>query len=163
MGGVFVLWLIVRFVYYTGTDLKMKQRMISESEATRLEDRRREVEELLVSQNAWLRVVSQIVADALGHPVHIDAQVPPRVAGRPVPYFTVLDEEGTRYVLTTDPKAMQRVGLLGKAHRPLRLSNSVEPGLVWNHLAERHIRGTGDTIPAVPRDAEWSLVVVQAA
>jgi outer membrane biosynthesis protein TonB len=154
-------WVAVRLVLYTRSDLRMKRRMIDESEAARLEERRREVEALLVSKDQWLRVVSQMVADALGRPVRMDSQMPPRVSGRPVPYFTVAGEDGSRYVLTTDPKAMRRTGLLRKRARSIKLGASVEAVLVWTHLAERYLRSSGDAVPAVPRDAEWYLVAVE--
>ncbi len=154
-------WLVTRFVHYTGRDLQMKQRMIAESEMTRLEERRREVEALLVAQDAWLRVVSQTAADTLKRPVQIDPDVPPRVSGKPAPYFTVTDKEGTRYVFTTDVRALQTVGLLRKRVRPLPLPSPVEAGLVWQHLAEKFLRGANEVIPAVPRTATWSLVVVK--
>jgi hypothetical protein len=154
-------WLVTRFVRYTGRDLQMKQRMVAESEAARLEERRREVASLLVSKDDWLRVVSQVAADALGRPVQINPEIPPRVGGRPVPYFTLTGEDDTRYVFTTGVRALQGVGLLRRRARPLRLASPVEPGLVWTHLAEKFLREANEIIPAVPRDAAWFLVVVE--
>ena len=164
--SLFVIWIVVRFVHYTGTDLKMKQRMIGESAATRLEDRRREVEAQLTAKDAWLRVTSQIAADALDRPVEIDAEVPPRVGGKPAPYFTVTGHEGTRYVFTTDVEALREVGILRKPRGFLRKGprtvdlSPVEPGLVWQYLADKFLRQANEVIPAVPREVEWSLVVV---
>ena len=156
----FVTWVVVRFVHYTGRDLQVKQRMIAESEASRLEGRRREVEALLVAQNDWLRVASQAGADALGRAVQLDPQVPPRVSGKPAPYFTVTGIEGARYVFTTDVKALHEVGLLRRKVRPLKLPSPVEAGQVWRYLAEKWLREAGEAIPAVPREAAWFLVVV---
>jgi hypothetical protein len=165
--SLFVIWIIVRFVHYTGTDLKMKQRMIGESAATRLEDRRREVEAQLTVKDAWLRVTSQIAADALDRPVEIDAEIPPRVGGKPAPYFTVTAHGGTHYVFTTDVEALQSVGILRKRRgfwcrgpRTVGLS-PIEPGLVWQYLADKFLRQANEVIPAVPREAEWSMVVVE--
>jgi hypothetical protein len=155
-----IAWAVARFVHYTRRDLQMKQQMIAESEATRLEERRREVEALLVAQNDWQRVVSQVAADALGCPVQVDAEIPPRVGGKPAPYFTVSGED-THYVFTTDVKALQKLGLLKKRVRPISLPSPVEPGLVWTYLAERMLRQANEVIPAVPRHAAWSLVVVE--
>jgi hypothetical protein len=167
MISLFVIWIIVRFVHYTGTDLKMKQRMIGESAATRLEGRRREVEAQLTVKDAWLRVTSQIAADALDRPVEIDAEIPPRVGGKPVPYFTVTAHGGTRYVFTTDIEALQGVGILRKRKGFLRRGPRtvglppIEPGLVWQYLADKFLRQANEVIPAVPRDATWSLVVMK--
>ncbi len=158
---LFGLWLVVRFVHYTGKDLTMKRRMIAESEAARLEERRREVESLLASKGDWMRVVGQVIADGMGRPVQLDPDLPPRVGGKPVPYFTVTGEEGERYIFTTDTRALQRVGLLKKRVRPVRLGVSVETVVVWTHLAERYLREARETIPAVPRGAEWFLVAVE--
>ncbi|MBN1955657.1 MAG: hypothetical protein JW900_11485 [Anaerolineae bacterium] len=157
----FAAWLIARFVHYTGRDLQAKQRMIAESEATRLEERRREVEAVLVSQKDWQRLASQVIADALGRAVQLDPEIPPRVGGKPAPYFTVASRDGTRYTFTTDVAALQAVGLLKKRAKPRRIGSPVEPGLIWRHLAETWLREAGEVVPAVPREAEWFLVVVK--
>jgi len=155
------VWVIVRFVHYTGRDLAVKQRMIAESEAARLEERRRQVEAVLVGQKDWQRITGQVIADTLGRAVQLDPEIPPRVGGKPAPYFTVAGLNGVRYTFTTDIKALQAVGLLKKRVRPRRIASPVEPGLVWRHLAETWLRQAGEVVPAVPQGAVWHLVEVR--
>lgn len=158
---LFGVWIVVRFVHYTGRDLAVKQRMIAESEAARLEERRREVEAVLVGQKDWQRITGQVIADTLGQAVQLSTEIPPRVGGKPAPYFTVADAEGVRYTFTTNVKALQEVGLVKKRARPRPVASPVEPGLVWRHLAETWLREAGEVVPAVPTGAAWHLVVVR--
>lgn len=166
LGAVFVIWLIVRFVHYTGTDLKVKQRMLSESESTRLDTRRQEVKGQLASQDAWQRIIGQVAADALGRPVEIDPETPPRVSGRPAPHFIVTAYGGKQYVFTTDVGPLQEAGilqrpgsLLDRKTRPVHLPyTQVEPGLVWQYLADKFLYRT-EGVPVVPTTAEWYLMV----
>lgn len=159
---VTLAWWVVRYAYYTRQQLSVQRKLAGESEAARLEDQRREVERVLASdEKGWIRLAGQVVADVLRESVHLSREIPPRVSGKPAPYFTVAGEDGGRYVFAFDVRALQKVGLLPKRGvRAVRLERIVEPGLIWRWLAEKYLREPGDLMPAMPRDAEWFLVVV---
>jgi hypothetical protein len=163
--GVLLLtltWWAVRYANYTRQHLQVQRKLAGESEAARLEDQRREAERVLATDDrGWVRLAGQVIADVLGESVHLSQEIPPRVSGKPEPYFTIAGDESERFVFTIDVRALQKVGVLPKrCPRSVCLGQTVEPSLIWRCLAEKHLREPGDVIPAMPRGAEWHLIVL---
>jgi hypothetical protein len=151
--GLLILWLIVRFVGYTRQDLAMKRRMIAEDTATRVAAHRRDVAAQLQATDAWQHLLGQIATDALGQPV--------RIVGDTLPYinaddlaFTALDAQGVRYCFTVaSPRKARPQGEVYRLDNP---ETQAEVSAVWHYLAAQRLQGT---LPAVPRQAMWILVV----
>ena len=148
--GLLVLWLIVRFVGYTRQDLAMKRRMIAEDMAARVAAHRRDVTAQLQETDAWRHVLGQIATDVLGQPV--------RIIGNTLPYinaddlaFTALDAQGVSYCFTVTPRKLP-----GQVYRLDNPEAQAEVSAVWHYLAAQRLQGT---LPAVPRQATWVLVV----
>ncbi len=148
--GLLILWLIVRFVGYTRQDLAMKRRMIAEDTAARVAAHRRDVAAQLQETDAWQHLLGQIATDALNRPV--------RIAGDTLPYinadalaFTALDEHGVSYCFTVAPRKLP-----GQVYRLDNPETQAEVSAVWHYLAAQRLQGT---LPAVPRQATWVLVV----
>jgi len=151
--GLLALWLIVRFVGYTRQDLAMKRRMIAEDTAARVAAHRRDVAAQLQATDAWQHLLGQIATDASGQPV--------RIVGDTLPYinpdalaFTALDPQGVRYCFTvTSPRKARPAGQVYHLDNP---ETQAEVSAVWHYLAAQRLQGT---LPAVPRQATWVLVV----
>ncbi len=151
--GLLILWLIVRFVGYTRQDLAMKRRMIAEDTAARVAAHRRDVAAQLQDTDAWQHLLGQIATDALGQPV--------RIVGDTLPYinaddlaFTALDHQGVSYCFTvTSPRKARPAGQVYRLDNP---ETQAEVSAVWHYLAAQRLQGT---LPAVPRQATWVLVV----
>ncbi len=151
--GLLILWLIVRFVGYTRQDLAMKRRMIAEDTAARVAAHRRDVAAQLQDTDAWQHLLGQIATDALGQPV--------RIVGDTLPYidaddlaFTALDPQGVSYCFTvTSPRKARPAGQVCRLDNP---ETQAEVSAVWHYLAAQRLQGT---LPAVPRQATWILVV----
>ncbi len=148
--GLLALWLVVRFVGYTRQDLAMKRRMIAEDTATRVAAHRRDVAAQLQETDAWQHLLGQIATDALGKPV--------RIVGDTLPYinaddlaFTALDDQGVSYCFTAAPRRLP-----GQVYRLDNPETQAEVSAVWHYLAAQRLQGT---LPAVPRQATWVLVV----
>ena len=149
--GLLALWLIVRFVGYTRQDLAMKRRMIAEDTAARVAAHRRDVAAQLQDTDAWRHLLGQIATDALNAPV--------RIAGDTLPYinaddlaFTALDDQGVSYCFTVaSPRKSQ-----GQIYHLDNPETQAEVSAVWHYLAAQRLQGT---LPAVPRQATWVLIV----
>ncbi len=148
--GLLALWLIVRFVGYTRQDLAMKRRMIAEDTAARVAAHRRDVAAQLQETDAWRHLLGQIATDVLGQPV--------RIVGDTLPYinaddlaFTALDAQGVSYCFTVAPRKLP-----GQVYRLDNPETQAEVSAVWHYLAAQRLQGT---LPAVPRQATWVLVV----
>jgi len=148
--GLLILWLVVRFVGYTRQDLAMKRRMIAEDTVARVAAHRRDVAAQLQATDAWQHLLGQIATDALGKPV--------RIVGDTLPYinaddlaFTVLDAQGVSYCFTVAPRKLP-----GQVYRLDNPETQAEVSTVWHYLAAQRLQGT---LPAVPRQAVWVLVV----
>ena len=148
--GLLALWLIVRFVGYTRQDLAMKRRMIAEDTAARVAAHRRDVAAQLQETDAWRHLLGQIATDALNAPV--------RIAGDTLPYinaddlaFTALDDQGVSYCFTVATRKLP-----GQVYRLDNPETQAEVSAVWHYLAAQRLQGT---LPAVPRQAMWVLVV----
>ena len=151
--GLFVVWLVVRFVAYTRQDLAMKRRMITEDAAARLAAHRRDIATRLEAPDAWWQVLSQIATDAANTPVRIPGDTLPQVNGDALA-FTVLDHQDTRFTFTVTPERLRQ-----PAYRVYTLDSpetQAEVSAVWHYLAAQWLQGT---VPAVPRQATWALVV----
>ena len=148
--GLLALWLVVRFVGYTRQDLAMKRRMIAEDTAARVAAHRRDVAAQLQDTDAWQHLLGQIATDALNTPV--------RIAGDTLPYinaddlaFAALDDQGVSYCFTVAPRKLP-----GQVYRLDNPETQAEVSAVWHYLAAQRLQGT---LPAVPRQATWVLVV----
>jgi len=164
--ALFVLWVVTRFVIYTSRDLRHKQQMVTEDAKKRLERRRVEVQQLL-NGNAgeWRGVISQATADVIGRPVTLLKDDLPSIKGKPAPYLSIRDPEtAITYLYTIDPEILQRVRMVRRADRVIHLdavhdAARLEVHLVFEHLARLLLR---EDTPAVPRQAEWYLIVQEA-
>lgn len=131
--------------------------------------RRAEVEALLARPDGWKQVLDQLLADALPE---VGARVGPegvlKVSAAPAPHFVVAGEKDGRlaYTFTTSPDALRKAGVFGRKNPVVPLDASLHPATraeaqaVWDHLATRHVRQ--ESIPVLPRQAGWFLVVCQA-
>ena len=112
----------------------------------------------------WRKVLDQVLADALpevgaavGQAGVLDLSV------EPAPRFTVAGKDRREYLFTTSPEALRKVGLLGRKEEAIPLDGSLHPAVraevqaVWDHLAERRLRG--QAVPVLPRQAGWYLIV----
>jgi len=151
--GLLALWLVVRFVGYTRQDLAMKRRMIAEDTAARVAAHRRDVAAQLQETDAWQHVLGQIATDALGQPVRIVGDTLPHIDGDALA-FTALDHQGVSYCFTvTAPRKAHPAGQVYRLNNP---ETQAEVSAVWHYLAAQRLQGT---LPAVPRQATWVLVV----
>ena len=148
--GVLILWLIVRFVGYTRQDLAMKRRMIAEDTAARVAAHRRDVAAQLQETDAWRHLLGQIATDALNTPVRIAGDTLPHIDGDALA-FTALDHQGVSYCFTVAPRKLP-----GQVYRLDNPETQAEVSTVWHYLAAQRLQGT---LPAVPRQATWVLVV----
>ena len=151
--GLLVLWLIVRFVGYTRQDLSMKRRMIAEDAAARLAAHQRDVAARLRDADAWWHILSQVATDALNTPVRITGDVLPQVDGDALA-FTVVDPQSVRYCFTI--ASARRARQQGRVYRLDNPETQAEVFAVWHYLAAQWLHGT---VPAVPRQATWVLIV----
>ncbi len=151
--GVLILWLIVRFVGYTRQDLAMKRRMIAEDAAARVAAHRRDVAARLQDTDAWWHILGQIATDALNTPVRIAGDTLPHIDGDALA-FTVLDHQGVSYCFTVATPRKRQAG--GQVYRLDNPETQAEVSAVWHYLAAQRLQGT---IPAVPRQTTWVLVV----
>ncbi len=150
--GVLILWLIVRFVGYTRQDLAMKRRMIAEDTAARVAAHRRDVASRLQVQDAWWHLLGQIATDALNAPVRIAGDTLPHIDGEALA-FTALDHQGVSYCFTVATRKSPSEGRVYRLDNP---ETQAEVSAVWHYLAAQRLQGT---LPAVPRQATWVLVV----
>lgn len=151
--GLFVAWLIARFVGYTRQDLAMKRRMLAEDVAARLAAHRRDIAAHLQDPDAWWHLLSQIATDALNRPVRIASDALPQVDGDALA-FTVHDHQDVRYCFTVT--ATRKLLPPGQVYRLNDPETQAEVSAVWHYLAAQWLQGT---LPAVPRQATWVLVV----
>ncbi len=150
--GLLALWLIIRFVGYTRQDLAMKRRMIAEDTAARVAAHRRDVAAQLQETDAWRHLLGQIATDALNTPVRIAGDTLPHIDGDALA-FTALDHQGVSYCFTA---ASSRSHPPGQVYRLDNPETQAEVSAVWHYLAAQRLQGT---LPAVPRQATWVLVV----
>jgi hypothetical protein len=151
--GLLILWLIVRFVGYSRQDLAMKRRMIAEDTAARVAAHRRDVAAQLQETDAWQHLLGQIATDALGKPVRIVGDTLPHINADALA-FTALDDQGVSYCFTV--ASPRKARLAGQVYRLDNPETQAEVSAIWHYLAAQRLQGT---LPAVPRQATWVLVV----
>jgi hypothetical protein len=145
---------------------RQKSLELEQLQAQAVERRRVEVERLLEREGSWQGVLDQVLADALpdatacvGREGVLDLNV------SPAPRFTVAGVDGRSYLFTTSPEALRRVGMVGRKNRVIPLDATLSPAarvevqVLWDHLASGRLR---ESAPALPRQAEWFLVVREA-
>ncbi|HEC35805.1 MAG TPA: hypothetical protein ENI39_04630 [Anaerolineae bacterium] len=146
---------------------RQKSLELEQLQAQAVARRRAEVEEILAQPGGWQQVLDQLLADALPE---VGARVGPegvlKVSAAPAPHFVVAGEKGLAYTFTTSPDALRKAGVFGRKNPVVPLDASLHPATraeaqaVWDHLATRHVRQ--ESIPVLPRQAGWFLVVCQA-
>jgi len=133
--------------------------------------RRAEVEQILARPDGWRRVLNQVLADVLPDvTVRLGDADPLEVAVVPVPRFTVQGTNGMRYTFTTSPEALQlHFGRRMKTLDVVPLDASFHPSVrtevqaVWEYLEARWVPEDCPLATALPRQAEWFLVVREQA
>jgi hypothetical protein len=136
---------------------------LEQLQARAVRQRRGELNALLAQPDGWLEVLGQLVADALPETEQrMEGATVLDLSAAPVPRFTVGSSDGATYLFTTSPEALRRVKVLGRKDEALPLDASLHPAArvevqaVWDHLAAKRLRGEA---PALPRQAQWFLVV----
>lgn len=142
---------------------KTHQREVETAHAALFEQRRAAVNEQLARPGGWSAVAGQLIADALGETVTIDADAGLiDVAATPAPRFTACASDGRAFTFTVNPPALRRHGLLPRRARcidfsALSLTHVLDAQTLWESLngASKSAAHT-----AVPRRFGWHVVVV---